>query len=441
MTLKKLIPVDIRDILIDVPVPYSIYDNDGRLLLRSGLVVRNPKHLDALLAVGMKEDETAEAEGGEMKSASSSFERMEQIAQRLSVVYQHIRIYQRFQEYQDGSNDILLHSIQDLAQAVLACTEKDSDAAFAMPHLDRHHGYEVVHHLMAAVVCARMAKALKWNQARRESLVAAVLTQDIALLPLRSVLESQKNLDDALQQQIKRHTEDGVLWLKRIGVKDEVWLNCVQQHHEAMDGAGYPQGLDGRSICIEARIASLADAFSAMLRPRPYRGRVLAKMALADLYANPQGRYDPALISGLIRELGIFPPGSIVGLINGEMGIVTRSRAGTLNAPLVSVLIDAKGRELYKACPRDVSDPLYAIDHLKEPESCHRIWKKLSLLWDTTILHEEDAVLQDEGITGGDASGPDLPAREAGSKEATATMGVAAGSPAFMQFQAALSAI
>lgn len=373
MSQHMLIPVEPGDIRLHVPLAQSIYDAHGRLLLRRGLVVETPHYLEHLASVGMKEKKKAPSCVDDETDVHSVFEEMENVAVRLS------RLYQRLREHADYPECMV--SVGKIADAILACCAKDGDAAFAVTHLDRHHDYETVHHLMAGVICARIAMAERWGKAQRRTVVAAVLTQDIALLPHRRLLDAGAGLTAEQWLIVNGHPEESARWIERLGVRDETWLRCIRHHHRRLDGSGYPSGGD-EPICAEACVAMLADTLSAMLRPRPYRGRIPATKALAELYANTQGRYDAGIINCLIRELGIFPPGSLVRLANGETGIVVRNRPDHLYAPDVWALADAKGYLLQQPSPREIGDPDCAIASLRRPENCHSVMRTVAGLWD-----------------------------------------------------------
>ncbi len=371
MFMNKLVPVDVRDIWLNAPLAQSIYDSHGRLLLRRGLAVGTQRELEHLLAVGMKEAVDVAPAVVHAQPTHSVFEQTELVAARLAMLYQRLR------EEPDWPEFAVL--VGKIADAILTCCEKDGDAAFAMAHLDCRHGYDTVHHVMAAVIAARIALAQKWAIERRRALVSAVLTLDIALLPHRRLLEADAQLSAEHEAIVHRHPDEGASWLERLGVRDVYWLRCVRQHHRGLNGSGYPAGSD--PIDVEARIATLADAFSAMLRPRPYRGRIPATKALAGIYANAVGRYDGSLINVLIREVGIFPPGSVVRLANGETGIVVRTPPDALNTPEVWVLADISGHLLLRPRPCDSSLPTFTVVGLGKLEICLSMMQAVAQLW------------------------------------------------------------
>ena len=77
----------------------------------------------------------------------------------------------------------------------------------------------------------------------------------------------------------------------------------VRSHHERWDGAGYPDGLRGEQIPLEARIVSCCDTFSAMTTDRSYREAMPAHVAVAELLANAGSQFDPAVVTALVAVI------------------------------------------------------------------------------------------------------------------------------------------
>ena len=76
---------------------------------------------------------------------------------------------------------------------------------------------------------------------------------------------------------------------------------AILHHHERFDGAGYPAGLGGEQIPLEARIVGVADAFSAMTSDRPYRTRMTHEQAFAELERNSGTQFDPTVVAAFER--------------------------------------------------------------------------------------------------------------------------------------------
>lgn len=114
------------------------------------------------------------------------------------------------------------------------------------------------------------------------------------------ILSKPKRLSDIEFQLIKEHPRAGYNILKDI---DFPWAiaEIVLQHHERMDGSGYPQGLKGESILLEARIMAVADTIEAMTAHRPYRPGLGIEAALNEISRGASQHYDPAVADACMR--------------------------------------------------------------------------------------------------------------------------------------------
>jgi hypothetical protein len=106
------------------------------------------------------------------------------------------------------------------------------------------------------------------------------------------------------RESIERHIEAGLRQLDRLGVRDQVVRQCLEEHHERLDGSGYPRGLRGEAVSLPGRLCAVADSFAAMIGRRPYRdGAVVAEAAAA--LVHEAGRYDrrlAALLAVLVNR-------------------------------------------------------------------------------------------------------------------------------------------
>ncbi len=97
---------------------------------------------------------------------------------------------------------------------------------------------------------------------------------------------------------MRRHATLGERLLARIVQQPEV-LAAVRSHHERWDGSGYPDGKRGEEIPLPARIVAVADAFQAMIEPRPYRAPRTQASALAEIASQSGRQFDPACVRAL----------------------------------------------------------------------------------------------------------------------------------------------
>ncbi|MBI2308922.1 MAG: HD domain-containing protein [Rhodocyclales bacterium] len=351
--MSNLVPVQASEIALGRPLRHSVYDRNGQLLLRAGATIAIPHYLDALLANGLFFDQ-AEVDGERCAAeAPSAFAQAEKLLRSLQQVY--------VQFAEDADRGDLPERIRQIAGQLMRACGEDGDAVLAALHLDRLTPYRVHHQMLAATIIELTTRTMALAEGERLPLVCAALTHDIALVGSDPVLEGLRTpLTEEQRAVIRAHPRCGVEVLSSRGVVDAIWLDAVAQHHECMDGSGYPQGLRGDAIGRGGRLLAIADVYSAMIRSRPYRGNAFFPQNVwRDIFLN-RHKYVSELTQLVVRSIGMMPPGSLVRLANNEMAVVRSRGSGALGARVVSVCSLA-GVPLPAPVERDVTNPAYAV--------------------------------------------------------------------------------
>jgi putative nucleotidyltransferase with HDIG domain len=139
---------------------------------------------------------------------------------------------------------------------------------------------------------------------RRRRTEFGALLHDVGKLAVpKEIINKPGGLDEREWQVIKMHTIEGQRLLDRVGgIMRDVGA-IVRSSHERWDGTGYPDGLQGEAIPLEARIVSACDAFNAMTTTRPYREAMPLNEALGELERNAGSQFDPAVVRALLRVI------------------------------------------------------------------------------------------------------------------------------------------
>lgn len=338
---------------------------DGKLLLARGSIIASGEEAERLSDYGYRYQRS--------HSTISTFCAMSHLADRLVLINKDI--------LEKSTGGDRRQQIVCLARDFIEVADGDPDAAFASIHLDRRHPYLVVHSVMAAIVCSRLALLRKLTAPQRLSLTCAALTHDIGLLQMLPRINASEELGVEERSLVNRHVDISTEMLQEFGINDPLWLETVANHHEFLDGSGY-RGKSEEEISMAERIMSLADSYSAMLRPRPYRERVLAPHALETLYANELDRYDGQLIETLIWDFGFYPPGCMLKLANHELAVAIRNTPGILDTPIAAALTDTHGRPWSTPVIRDTNDPGFAIVNVQDPSMAARAGSQLERCWE-----------------------------------------------------------
>ena len=146
------------------------------------------------------------------------------------------------------------------------------------------------------------------------------LLHDIGKIAVpKTIVNKPGELTEGEWEIIRAHTVEGQRMLERVGgVMSEIG-QIVRSHHERWDGKGYPDGLRGQDIPLEARIISCCDAFNAMTTTRPYRDAMPQSLAVAELLKNAGKQFDPRVVDALIdatktaMPMSRRPPGAVRG--------------------------------------------------------------------------------------------------------------------------------
>lgn len=234
-------------------------------------------------------------------------------------------------------------TLHPLALELAALTREDPDVAiFHMVHGcgDLRANYSARHAIHTAMLMALIGRRKDWGDARTALGVKAALTMNLSIMALQDTLAHQLTPPTPAQRtEIQAHPDTTQQMLRELGVTDADWLDAVAQHHEQSDGRGYPHGL--LKVHPLADAVHTCDVFSAKLSPRASRSSLPTPQAAAEIFRQRSAAYFGATI---IRELGLYPPGSLVDLASGERAVVL-CRTADAGAPQVAVVTDAL------ACP------------------------------------------------------------------------------------------
>ena len=128
----------------------------------------------------------------------------------------------------------------------------------------------------------------------------------------------------------------------------------IAEHHERLDGSGYPRGLKGAEISLWGRIAGIADCIAALITDRPYAKAMAAQDALMNLYQWADTSFHGPLVEQFVQSVGVFPVGSLVELSNGEVAIVLAHNRARRLEPRVIIVADAQKRPIAEPFERDL---------------------------------------------------------------------------------------
>ena len=187
---------------------------------------------------------------------------------------------------------------------------------------------------------------------------------------------------------IKNHPMVGAKKIRDMGLPDSERLAIVAlEHHEHLDGHGYPRGLKGDQIHPYGRIAAVADVYDALTSERAYKRPYTPAIAYKLMKFCSPGQFDPMLLDLFFKNVAIYPIGTVLKTNHG-FGIVTEAEFGRTDRPVVAIFADNEGRPKRKR----------VIDFEKEKEArVENVLNGIELFHFVHQLHFDPATLLVEG--------------------------------------------
>lgn len=386
----KLVPFPIQHLRPDRPLPFGLRDQAGRLLLAAGECVATPQQLDLMRGQPLfsVEEESAEwtrrlqAAMGDMIRRGAKLGEVVAVQlkadQRPAVAPAPLTLPQQWQllvsqldaalrDVPSGADGLArLRDIHARAQVLLA---RNPDAALylgvyeagcSVERYASHHG------MLVMQVCALASPMLGWTGSQQETLALAALTMNLGMHRLQDQLAAtDMRATPAMQLQIDRHPQVSADMLEAAGVQDALWLEVVRLHHDA-SGAAQPLASlpPARQL---ARLLRRVDIFTAKLSRRGTRTPMSPVQAAREACLGADGMPDE-IGGALLKAIGLYPPGSFVQLVSGEIGMVV-ARGRRANLPLVGTLVGSSGVPLIQPLLRDTTEQRHAVKAAVSPQS------------------------------------------------------------------------
>lgn len=379
---SKLIPFSASLLRPNDPLPFAVYDAGGRLLLAAGQTVESVEKLKLIAASKLLVDET-EALDWNRRLVAAMDQAMRQGAALKDVVA--ARPEPAAKEPAAAAEQTLLECWQQLVlqlEAALrdltpdsdwrarlmgvhgrarALVAKRSDASlYTLVHEvgSSSRRYSCTHALLCMLICEQTAATLSWSSEWTDSLGRAALLMNVAMLRLQDMLANSPTPPSAeMRKDIQAHAENGARMLAQAGLPDRLCLEAVRLHHETSH-EDVPLAQQPAATQV-ARLLRRVDIFAAKISRRESRPPMSPVQAAREACLGASGVPDE-IGAALLKTVGLYPPGSFVELLSGELGIVIK-RGRRANLPYVASLISASGSALGEPLMRDTLDRRYSV--------------------------------------------------------------------------------
>lgn len=202
------------------------------------------------------------------------------------------------------------------------------------------------HSLNVAIYSCQLALANGLPLKHVEDIGLGAILHDVGKLSIPlEILNKPGKLTEEEYEQVKLHSSVGFDILSKIHEIPLLVSHCALQHHERVDGKGYPRGLIGDEINIYSKIISVADVFDAVTSHRSYRAPFLPHKAMELLYSGSGTQFESKQVQLFKGGIAIYPEGITVKLSEWE-GIVSKYNYDAIGRPVVRIIKDEENQEI-----------------------------------------------------------------------------------------------
>lgn len=236
-------------------------------------------------------------------------------------------------------------TVKDCVDSIL----RNPDALIWMSKMRSQDEYTAEHSLNVCIYSIAFGRHLGMSEAELEKIGLCGLLHDVGKMRIPvEVLNKPASLTEKEFKIMKAHTVHGRNLLMASPGIPNIVIDVAYSHHEKIDGSGYPRQLPSSGISEFARIIALVDAYDAMTADRCYSESKPSTEALKIIFKDRGTHFDERLSLEFIKCIGLYPPGTLVELVNGLIGIVLETNKKYRHLPKI-IAINHQNTALKKA--------------------------------------------------------------------------------------------
>lgn len=227
-----------------------------------------------------------------------------EIREKLKVIYTHAKLF--FDAWMNVQEEHLIpiEAIDILVEELVHVVNQERITLSKFNDFLDEKDSLSAHFVKVAFFASILGSQIGIDMSDQKKLVLGAILHDVGKCELDDgLLQKPDFFNESEMKQIQTHVEASVNLVKCSGLKDRVILNAIKDHHERLDGSGYPRGIDGSRISRFARIIAICDMFDALITIKPYRGAYSTYNALSLMRKESTNKLDMEYIKLLIKHL------------------------------------------------------------------------------------------------------------------------------------------
>ena len=256
---------------------------------------------------------------------------------------------------------------QEFTEKLVGSIDRNPDALMCITKIREKDSYLFEHSLNVAILLANFAKNTDFTESEVQELAFSGFLHDIGKIKIPDeILHKPGRLTDQEMVVMRDHVYYGVRTLERMNIPERI-IRTMSEHHERLDGYGYPDGLRGDEISLFGRMIAIVDTYDAITADRCYKPGMPSQKALQILLKDSPAKFDRELVEKFIKCVGIYPVGSLVLMNNEHVAMVVKQREDKPLKPVVKVFYSVRSSHYIPPREVDLGTSQYDIERAVTP--------------------------------------------------------------------------
>ena len=256
-------------------------------------------------------------------------------------------VYNTFQSIEEnGTLDTT--ALQRVTDSIVFDLFENRNNLVQLTDIRAHDAYTFAHSVNVAVLSAMMGMLCHMPRDEISLITLGGLLHDLGKVDVSSdILTKNRGLSDREFKIMKNHPLDGSRRILNVSdlPKKSILAAIAAQHHEHIDGSGYPNGITGNEMHHYAKITAIADVYDALTSERPYKKAYMPNIAYNIMHNINKGQFDQDLLDTFFNNVALYPEGAVLKTTFG-FAVVKESRFGRTTTPIIILFADINGKLL-----------------------------------------------------------------------------------------------
>jgi len=263
-----------------------------------------------------------------------------------------------------------LNSAKEITQEMIGSLTRNKDALLSLIPIQNKNDYFINHPINISILMTSLCLNLGLAQEQVGLFAVGALLHDLGefLIP-REILNKKGSYTREEYKTMKQHPARGKDILNNMDNMQPEVTQVVYEHHERLNGSGYPRGLTEEQISLGGRLAAIVDSYSALTSNRLHRDGDTPPEVIKYLFELAGSEFDQELMQALLHTLGLYPVGNLVRLSSGFLAIVVGAAGDNLLKPTVLLVYDTKKKRTVAPRKLDLSKGVGELHQISGIES------------------------------------------------------------------------